>query len=156
MFKRKVKLPTTLDEFDKLSALIVKKYKLTDPHHAAAILSVAIRHIPNDEAYTTLDYLGHSILKNIANYVANHRGDTLRQKAQIDALAAMVKADPNNQQAWDELEKIAADSSQEGAKDARKAILQLEADLKQSKEESIATGAVNGPPKLATLNGQSV
>ena len=91
MFRRKVKLPTTLQEFDDLAALVVKRYNLVDAHHAAAVLSVAIRHLPPEQAYARLDYLGHYILKNIANHVANHKGQVLQHEAQIDQLASLVE-----------------------------------------------------------------
>lgn len=103
MFKKKIKLPTTLAEFDTLVDKVVKKYKLEDKHHAAAIISVAIRHLPNEQAYSTLDYLGQYVLKNLANFVANHKGQVLQQKSQIDALVNILANDPNDNQARDQL-----------------------------------------------------
>ena len=111
----KVKLPTTLEQFDKLVDKVVDKYHLIDKHHAAAIISVAIRHLPNDEGYTTYDYLGHSVIKNLANYVANHKGETLRHESQILQLKEMLIKDPNDAQARDSLQK-AADAGHEAAK----------------------------------------
>lgn len=115
MFKLRVKLPTTLAEFDALVERVVKKYKLTDSHHAAAIISVAIRHLDNQTAYTTLDYLGQSVLKNIANHVANHKSQVLQHSAQVDHLVSLLRTDPGNTQARDELQK-AADEGSEVAK----------------------------------------
>lgn len=121
MLRRKVKLPTTLEEFDALVDLLVKKYKLADKHHAAAIMSVAIRHIPNEQAYTTLDYLHQYISKNLANYVAYHRGETLKHEAQVTNLVDILQLDPANNQAMDELIKAA-----EGGSDmAKSAIAKL-------------------------------
>lgn len=117
MFKRKVLLPTTLAEFDELVSRVVKKYKLHDTNHAAAVISVAIRHLPNEEAYTTLNYLGQCVLKNIANYVANHKSETMKHASQVEHLASILLTDPNNQQALDELQK-AADQGSTLAKDA--------------------------------------
>lgn len=117
MFKRKVRVPTTLQEFDDLVTLVGRKYKLEDLHHAAAIISVALRHLPNDQAYTSLDYLGHSILKNISNYVCNHKAEVLKHGAQVEHLVALLKKDPNDQQVRDELTK-AADEGSESAKNA--------------------------------------
>lgn len=121
MFKRRVKLPTTLDEFDALVSRVVSRFNLTDTHHAAAIISIAIRHLPNDQAHTTLDYLGHTVLKNIANHIANHKSDVLKHGAQIDHLVSLIKADPTDQQARDELTKAAS----EGSERAQKAILEM-------------------------------
>lgn len=112
MFRRKIKLPTTLKEFDDLVTLVGRKYNLTDLHHAGAIISVAIRHLPNDTAHTTYDYLGHSVLKNIANYVASHKADTMKHEAQVSQLAQMLKSDPSNTQARDELQKAANEGSE--------------------------------------------
>lgn len=112
MFKRKIKLPVTLEDFDKLVGTVVDKYGLTDPHHAAAIISVAIRHLPNDQAHTTLEYLGHSVLKNLANYVSNHKSQTLQHEAQINQLQDILTNDPNDQQARDELQKAANEGSE--------------------------------------------
>ncbi len=111
MFKLKVKLPTTIKEFDSLVARVVKKYKLEDAHHAAAIISVAIRHLPNDQAYTTLEYLGESVIKNIANFVANHKSQVLQHSAQITHLVNMLQTDAGNIQARDELQKAANEGS---------------------------------------------
>lgn len=124
MFKRKIKLPVTLDEYDQLVSLVVNKYHLTDIHHAGAIISVAIRHLPNDTAYTTLDYLGQSVLKNLANYVAYHKGETLKHEGQVTQLVDTLKADPLNQQARDELTKAA----NEGSEPAKLALKTLEAE----------------------------
>jgi len=115
MFRRKVKLPTTIQEFDDLAALVVKRYNLVDAHHAAAVLSVAIRHLPPEQAYARLDYLGHYILKNIANHVANRKCQVLQHEAQIDQLASLVEADPANSQARDALVKAASEGSKYAA-----------------------------------------
>lgn len=126
-FSKKVKLPTTESEYETLVNRVVDKYKLTDRHHAAAIMSVAIRHIPNEEAYTTLDYLGQYIMKNIANYVAYHKGETLKHKSQIQQLESILTTDPNNSQAMDELTKAAKEGSQD-AKDSLDRLLKTPAE----------------------------
>ena len=121
MFSRKIKLPTSSKEFDELTNLIIKKYKLTDAHHAAAILSVAIRHIPNEVAYVKMDQLGHYILKNLANYVAHTKGEQIKHEGQVAQLVSMIKQDPNNQQLRDELQK----ASDEGSLTAKIALNKL-------------------------------
>jgi hypothetical protein len=111
MFSRKIILPTTLDGFDALVDRLVKKYKFADRHHTAAILSVAIRHLPQTEAHATLEYFGNYINKNLANYVANHKGQMLQHEAQIDQLVSLLKQDPADNQARDSLEKAAGEGS---------------------------------------------
>lgn len=111
MWFNKVKLPTTEAEYDALIDRLLKKYRLKDRQHAGAILSVAIRHLPPHQAYCTLDYLGHSILKNLAYQLANHRSQVLQHEIQVKQLETMLAADPNNQQALDELEKAAREGS---------------------------------------------
>lgn len=117
-----VKLPTSPDQFDQLVSKIVKKYKLKDANHAAAIISLAIRHLPNNKAYTTYRFLGHTILKNIANQVANHKAEVIKHNGQVDQLVSMITQDPSNQQARDELQKAA----DEGSEKAKLALHQIE------------------------------
>lgn len=112
MASPKIKLPTTLKDFDKLVDTLVKKYKLEDRNHAAAVLSVAIRHLPSTQAYATLDYFGHYILKSIANHIADHKNKMMRHSAQIDQLESLLRDDPANNQAIDELQKAATEGSQ--------------------------------------------
>ena len=126
MFKSKIKLPTTLKEFDDLVDKVVRKYDLQDSHHAAAIISVAIRHLPNDSAFTTIQYLGESVLKNISNHICNHKSQVLQHSAQIEHLANLLKTDPSNTQARDELQKAANDGSNE----AKLALTKLEEESK--------------------------
>lgn len=117
MFKRKIMLPTTLEGYDALVDQVVAKYKLTDRNHASGLISIAIRHLPVTQADTTLEYLGHYVLKNLANYVANHKGEQLRHEAQVNQLSDILAVDPLNQQARDGLQK-AADEGSKVAKDA--------------------------------------
>lgn len=119
----KVKLPTTVEEFDSLVDRVASKFTLSDKNHAAAIISVAIRHLPNDQAYTTYSYLGQSVLKNLANYVANYKGQTIQQDTQVRQLIEMLTQDPNNQQAIDELQK----ASDQGNDKAKSILLKLNA-----------------------------
>ncbi len=116
IFKRKIKLPTSLQAFDELVEKLVEKYGFEDPHHTAAILSIAIRHLPATQAHATLDYFADYINKNIANYVADHKGQALRHEAQIDQLINVLKNDPGDNQARDSLEKAANEGSIYAAK----------------------------------------
>ena len=117
----RVKLPTTLEEYESLLDRVIAKFKLTDRHHAKALMAMAIKHTTVTDAYTTLDYLGHYILHNIAWYVADNVSKTLQHKAQVEQLEAILKTDPNNQQAMDALQKAA----NEGSEDAKSAIERL-------------------------------
>lgn len=111
MLKRKVKLPTTEADYDALVKMVIKSFGLKDAHHAAAIMSVAIRHLPNDQAYTTVDYLGQYITKNIANFVANHKSKLLQHEGEVAQLESILKLNPSDMQAFDALTKAASDGS---------------------------------------------
>lgn len=122
--QKKIKLPQTHQQFDDLVLLVCKRYGIEDTHHAGAIISVAIRHLPNDQAYTTLQYLAESVMKNVANFVANHKGQMLQHEGQIRILIDELKKNPLNQQARDELQK----ASDEGSPIAQQALQSLEGD----------------------------
>jgi hypothetical protein len=116
MFNKKIRLPISVAEYDTLVAKLVKKYRFEDSSHVAAVISVAIRHIDNQTAYTTLEYLRDCVYKQMANHVANHKGELIKHSVQVDNLVSMFKQDPNNQQILDELQKY-ADGGFEYAKD---------------------------------------
>jgi hypothetical protein len=116
-----VLLPTTVEKFDALVDDICMEYDLKDKRHAAAVISVAIRHLPNDQAFTTTTYLYNSIHKSLANHVASYIGDRSKHEVQIEMLCDKIKKDPNDQQAWDELQKAA----DQGSDIAKKWIEQL-------------------------------
>ena len=107
MFKRKIKLPTSTAEYDALVKKLCEKFKFEDAEHVSAVISVAIRHIDNQTAFTTLDYLAQCVWKQMANHVSSHKGDLIRHKVQVDNMVSMFKQDPNNQQVLDELRKYA-------------------------------------------------
>lgn len=121
MFKKRIRLPQSIQEFDALVDRVVKKYKLMDPHHAAAVISVAIRHLPTTQGYSTVDYFGEYIQKAIANHVADHKNNMLKHEHQIDQLSSILKQDPNDNQARDGLEKAA----NEGSEYAKKALAMI-------------------------------
>lgn len=118
----KVFLPRTLEEFEELVDKVCTKFKLPQRDHAAAVISVAIRHLPNDSAVTTLDYLGHTVLKNMANTICNHKASVLQHNSQVQMLFEKLQHDPNDNQARDELEKAA----REGSKVAQEALEKLD------------------------------
>ena len=107
----KIFLPTTSGDFDRLVKTLVKKYKLPNENHAAAIVAQRIMHLPPDQATTTLEYLGHSVLKNMAFQVANAKARGVAHRHDIDELKARLTSDPNNQQLRDALEKAASEGS---------------------------------------------
>ena len=109
MFSKKIRLPISVEEFDNLVSKLVSKYKFAEPDHVAAVISVAIRHIDNQTAHTTLDYLAGCVHKQMANHVANFKGEMIKNTVKVDTLVSMLKQDPANQQARDELQKMAND-----------------------------------------------
>lgn len=111
IFSRNVRLPITMAGFDELVTKVVKKYKLPDSNHAAAVISVAIRHLPTTQAHAPLSYFGDYVLKNLANYIANLKSEGIKHKAQVEQLESILRADPGNQQARDELQKAANEGS---------------------------------------------
>jgi hypothetical protein len=121
MFKRKIKLPISVAEYDSLVSKLVKKYGFDDANHVSAVVSVAIRHIDNQTAYTTMDYLAQCIWKQMSNHVANHKGELIKHEVQVDQLVAMFKQDPNNQQVLDQLNSF----SDQGSEYAKLALAKL-------------------------------
>jgi hypothetical protein len=111
MFNKKIRLPISVAEYDTLVAKLIKKYGFAEKDHVSAVISVAIRHIDNQTAYTTYDYLAQCIWKQMANHVANHKGELIKHAVQVDQLVAMFKQDPNNQQVLDQLSLFASQGS---------------------------------------------
>jgi hypothetical protein len=111
MFNKKIRLPISVAEYDTLVAKLVKKYGFAEPNHVSAVISVAIRHIDNQTAYTTYDYLAQCVWKQMANHVANHKGELIKHAVQVDQLVSMFKQDPNNQQVLDQLSLFASQGS---------------------------------------------
>ena len=126
MLNLKIRLPTSTEEFDALVARLVKKYGFKEPEHVAAVISVAIRHIDNQTGYTTLHYLAQCVWKQMANHVANHKGELIKHKVQVDNMVNMFKQDPNNAQVLDELKKYADN----GFEYAKTELAKLEAAVK--------------------------
>ncbi len=104
-------LPTTLEEYETLVDLLVEQYDFKDRRHVAAVISVAIRQLPNHEDSTTLAYLGGWVRKSLANHVAYHMANVAKHDSQLEALASLLEKEPLNQQARDELMKAAVDGS---------------------------------------------
>lgn len=121
MFKR-TKLPQTPEEFDKLINHLASTYRLPDKAHAAAIISVAIRHLPNDVDRCTESYLVASVRKNIANHVCASVSNRLQHEAEVTQLVALCKANPNDMQARDALTAAA----HEGSEVAKKGLKEVE------------------------------
>lgn len=105
MPKKLIYLPTTEKDFDKLIKVLVKKYKLPSKEHATAVVAMRIMHLPPEQATCTLEYLGHSVLKNMAYQVAEHKTKMVRHKMQVDQLDALLKANPHDQEVLDQLDK---------------------------------------------------
>lgn len=105
-------VPITEDEFDALVKKVVRLFKLSNEEHASVIIANRIMHLPPDQATTTLRYLGHCVLKNIAYQVASAKGSKISHRLMIDILAANLKADTKDQQSRDALEKASNEGSE--------------------------------------------
>ncbi len=113
LFHKAIKLPRTIDEYDRLVELVIKTYKLTDATHASAIISVAIRQLKPTQSTTTLKYFGDYILKDIANHIARHKSSILQHSAEVNHLALLLEKDPSDTEARDKLQAAANDGSEE-------------------------------------------
>lgn len=109
--RQRLLLPQTEQQFEDLVDVLVKRYKLPDPTHCAVVLANQIQRLPADECYSTLEYLGKSILKSVAYAVALHKSRVLSHKAQIDHIASLLKDNPHDQQALDALEAASKEGS---------------------------------------------
>ncbi len=106
-----VVLPTTPTAFDALVDRLAKRYKFENKEHVAAIVANKIQTLPPDQATCTLEYLGHCVMKSMAYLVAREKSQEINHRAQIEVIEAALKANPNNQEALDALEKAANDGS---------------------------------------------
>lgn len=118
-----VPLPTTEKEFDELiDAVMVAYPNIPEREHAIAVISVAIRHLPNEQATATLEYFGHTVLKSLANHVAHFKGEKVRHETQVNQHISALTTNPNDAQARDQLEKWV----NEGSTYAKEALTQFE------------------------------
>ena len=138
MFRKKIRLPISVQEYEQLVNKLVTKYGFEERDHVAAVISGAIRHIDNQTAYTTLHYLAQCVWKQMANHVAYHKAELIQHTVKVDNMVAMFKQDPNNNQVLDELRKYA----DQGSEYAKEALYKLEeaAQLKPALA-SVPTGA---------------
>lgn len=109
--KTEIYLPTSEEAFDELVEAIVKIWKLPSVEHAAAVIAIRISHMPPDQATTTMEYLAHCVIKNIAYQVAQAKGAKGKHKMEIDQLDALLQSNPYDQHALDALEKAVKDGS---------------------------------------------
>ena len=109
--EEQIMLPTTEDQFDNLITALCEMYALPNKEHAAAVVANRIMHLPADQATSTMKYLGHSVLKNIAYQVAQSKGMRVAHKVQVDQLIQTLKATPNDQQSRDALQKAINEGS---------------------------------------------
>lgn len=112
MKQQYIMLPRTEKEFDELVNKVCAKYKLENKEHAASVIAIRISHMPPDQATATLEYFGHCVIKNIAYQIAQNRCEKIQHKQQILALEELLKANPNDQQAIDALQKAASAGSE--------------------------------------------
>ena len=107
MWKRKIRLPISVTEYNQLVKLLCSKYGFEDPEYVSSVISVVIRRLDNETAHTTLEFLANNVFKHMANTVAQHQGDMIRGRVQVDNMVTMFKTDSNNQQILDELQRMA-------------------------------------------------
>lgn len=116
-------IPVSEQEFDDLvDDLMVLFPKIKDKDHAAAVVSVAVRHLPNDQATSTFEYFGYCVLKSLANHVANFKGEKVKHETQVAQYANALTVNPTDAQAYDQLVKW----SNEGSTAAKKALADRE------------------------------
>lgn len=111
-FEHHIALPTTSEEYDALVDKIIAKFEIENRDHASAVISVAIRRLPNDQPVTTLKYLIGCIVKSLANGIANHKHSLIEHASQITILKETIKAEPGDQEAIDKLQKAANEGSE--------------------------------------------
>ena len=116
------RLPVTVEEFDKLVEEFCEETEFKDKRHVAAVFSIAIRHLPNDQGYTTFDYLNNCVIKSRANHVCNHKSQVIQHETQVEMLVSKLEQDPNDMQARDELTKAAG----EGSESAKAALVKID------------------------------
>jgi hypothetical protein len=144
-------LPQSEAQFDELVEELAVRYHVSDKTHVAVVLGNQIQRLPPEQCFSTLDYLGHSILKSIAYSVALHKTRIMSQKAQIDHIAAILKANPYDQQALDALETASKEGSEYAKEilslyrpvDAGDNILQMNPLADENKGSSLQTDATN-------------
>jgi hypothetical protein len=119
MFQRKINLPRTVEEFDALVNKVITKYNIEHKEHAASVIIGAIKRIPVDQGYTTLEYLGNTVIKAIAYTICEHKSNVLGYEAHVAEMkrfAEMLSKNPFDQEGRDGLEK-AANAGSKVAKD---------------------------------------
>jgi GTP-binding protein EngB required for normal cell division len=122
MFKRKILLPQTPEQFDLLVEKVCSKYSLQDKNHAATQIITAIKHLPHTQDSTTLDFLAGVIRKNLAYQVADWKLNNIKftqHKNYVDSLEAKIVENPNDDQSINDLRSAVAQGS-ELAKEALK------------------------------------
>lgn len=125
MAKKKIKLPTTHEGFQSLVDMVVKKYGYSNPKHAASVIAVKIMHLPTDQSQVELDYFARCIDRNLAHNVADQMNKRANHEFGIDQIEQELSLNPNNQQAWDDLEK-AVEMGSPYAKDAKNRLERVE------------------------------
>jgi hypothetical protein len=107
-----IQLPTTEKEFTSLVKKLCKKYNFKNEEHATAIVAQRIQHMLPDQWTTSLEYLAGCIIKNMSYQVAVHQAQMIQHKFQIEQIEALLKSNPNDQQALDALETAAKGGSE--------------------------------------------
>lgn len=104
-------LPRTEDEFGIFVDKLVKKYGFKNRDHVAVVVAERITHLPPTQAYERMGYFADCVKKREAYNTANHVGQNTQHKVQVDYLASVLKADMNDNQAFDKLQQAVNDGS---------------------------------------------
>lgn len=108
---RRVRLPTTDTEFEALVTKVMRAFKLQSRQHTSAVIAAQIQHLPPTQAYSTVEYFGHSALKNLAYQLARNKANVIQHEIGVSQLEANLTANPGDTQSMDQLEKAAKEGS---------------------------------------------
>jgi len=109
--KEKIALPQTEEQFNTLLDTVTFLMKYENRDHVAVVVANRVMHLPADQGWTTLEYLTGCVQKSIAYEIAQSIGRSTAHKFQVADLEKTIKAEPQNQQARDQLEKLANEGS---------------------------------------------
>ena len=141
-----VNWPSSDEELTHVVATLQEMYpKIQNAQHASAIILARAQHAGPHEYETTYTYLANCILKNIAYQYSQRKQKELEHSFQVDQLIALLRFNPDDQEARDHLEKFINDGSvyakQELAKIEPKPDLRL---LSLPAEEGLASESQPG------------
>lgn len=108
--------PQSRDALEKLIENVIETNGFEDDHHAAALICGALMRLPQPEPKKTMTFLGDTVRRHITWTLAQHKQKELAFEghvAFVNSLKDLLMTDPNNQEAVDELQKLANQGSAE-------------------------------------------